>query len=145
MKPHLAMGKPTSGQEVGSRKMEVGRLKPEGLILLGEALLKMRDGPRGRAPAHEVPVTLIYPDSYRASVKLCEFSVDSVVKIRRLTENHEEPLRSHREHGVINHLLKTWLSATTASLMNRDLQEEKLSLKFSVQSLACHPERTCSD
>lgn len=63
----------------------------------GRSLLKMRDGPRGREPDAGVPVTLI------PSVKLCEFSVDSVVK----NVKPQRTRRRHREHGVIDCTLKT--------------------------------------
>lgn len=56
-------------------------------------LLKMRDGPPGCQPATGVPVSLIN----KSSVKLCEFSVASVVKKKI---NHQEPPGRHREHGV---------------------------------------------
>ena len=64
-------------------------------------LLKMRDGPPGRAPDHEVPVPLIIP-----SAALCVNSVPSVVKNDPSADgNHKGLLRRHREHGEINSIL----------------------------------------
>lgn len=67
-------------------------------LTLGQPLLNMRDGPRGREPAigftrlavaDGVPVTLIN----NPSVALCGFSVDSVVKKLKLQRTQ----RIHRE------------------------------------------------
>ncbi|WP_167604843.1 hypothetical protein [Maribellus sediminis] len=75
---------------------------------MARLLLNMRDGPRGREPAigftrlataDGVPVTL----KNNSFVNLCVHAVYSVVKIRQLTENHEELHRSHREfRGLLN-------------------------------------------
>jgi len=71
-------------------------------FLLSPFSLTSRDGPRGREPANRVPVTLLYPDSYRDSVALCVFSASSAVK-KKTTDDQ----KSTGQHRAIIIMLRT--------------------------------------
>jgi len=70
-------------------RLEVRRLKPEAKK---EPLLKMRDGPRGRAPATGFPVSLIT----NHFVSLCVYFVYIVVNEIKLVIRYQSHTRQHR-------------------------------------------------